>query len=147
MSDYLSIHLLYTFLFFIFLLIPLPSFQIRTSVDSLLRLELENLRISVEGRKRKVKKERKYSAQSSSSSTNFPSIPSTAMSGVSSSSNPSLPSTGEKKTRKKKKKLPRDPTGDRSVESLYGELVSKGVIKKKPDIRLRVFINKHSYWI
>lgn len=57
------------------------------------------------------------------------------------SASSSLPIPNLQKEKKKKRK--RDPTGNRSIESLYGELVSKQIVKKIPFVQLKDFIGVH----
>lgn len=67
--------------------------KIRVAVDEILRVELNNLKMAVEGKKKKGGKP-------------------------------------AKKKKPKKARKNKDPTADRSIESLYGELVSKQIIQK-----------------
>jgi hypothetical protein len=51
----------------------------------------------------------------------------------------------KKKVKKSRKKKNKDPTADRSIESLYGELVSKQIIQKAPEATLQKFLGSFNY--
>eukprot|EP01116_Phalansterium_solitarium_P018485 TRINITY_DN4902_c0_g1_i1.p1 TRINITY_DN4902_c0_g1~~TRINITY_DN4902_c0_g1_i1.p1 ORF type:complete len:633 (+),score=286.29 TRINITY_DN4902_c0_g1_i1:138-2036(+) len=80
--------------------------EIRKKVDEQMREELENLKLSLEGGKKKGKKDKK----------------------------------AKKKKLSRKQKKKRDITANRSIESLYAELVSKDLVKKVPAVFLQDFI-------
>ncbi|XP_053360215.1 dynein regulatory complex protein 11-like [Clarias gariepinus] len=89
--------------------------EIRLQVDELMRQELTNWKFAVEGSKGGKAKP-----------------------------------AGKKKKKKtlksvKKKKKDRDLTADRSIESLYEELVMEGLLKPAHKVKLRDFIGDYSY--
>ncbi|KAB0803382.1 hypothetical protein PPYR_00352 [Photinus pyralis] len=50
-----------------------------------------------------------------------------------------------KKEKKRKKKVPKDPTGHRSIEDLFQELVDNGIIHTYPSAKLSDFLGDYSY--
>lgn len=93
--------------------------EVRIQVDELMRAELKNLKAAVDRDKGKGKKGKK---------------------------------SGKKKKKKKKsgkkgkkKKKEKDLTPDRTMESLYEELVMQGIIVRSPQIRLADFEGEYSY--
>ncbi|XP_053569472.1 dynein regulatory complex protein 11 [Bombina bombina] len=90
--------------------------EIRIQVDELMRQELQNLKLAVDRDKSKKKKGKK---------------------------------SGKKKKKGKKsgkrKKKEKDLTPDRSIDSLYEELVSEGLLIKPKPVKLSDFIGEYSY--
>ncbi|MBN3287535.1 DRC11 protein, partial [Polyodon spathula] len=91
--------------------------EIRVQVDELMRQELKNLKLTVDREKGKKKKGKKG---------------------------------GKKKKKKgkkggKKKKKEKDLTADRTIESLYEELVQEGLLIRPSKTKLADFIGEYSY--
>lgn len=51
----------------------------------------------------------------------------------------------QKKKDKKKKKGKKDPTSERSIESLFAELVSNGILVPCPHLHVRDYMGSSSY--
>ncbi|KAM3857053.1 dynein regulatory complex protein 11 [Diretmus argenteus] len=92
--------------------------EIRVQVDELMRQELKNLRLVVDRDKGKKKKKAKKGGKKK-----------------------------KKKSKKssKKKKKERDLTADRTIESLYEELVLEGFLIRPMNIKLSDYIGEYSY--
>ncbi|KAJ1187789.1 hypothetical protein NDU88_004559 [Pleurodeles waltl] len=91
--------------------------EVRVQVDELMRQELKNLKLAVDREKGKKKKGKKG---------------------------------GKKKKKKgkkggKKKKKEKDLTADRTIDSLYKELVEEGLLIRPQDVRLSDYIGEFSY--
>lgn len=56
---------------------------------------------------------------------------------------PSLSAVQGKKEKKGKKK--KDPTADRSIESLFAELVSNGILQPCPHVHVRDYLGSSSF--
>nr|XP_015214021.1 PREDICTED: IQ and AAA domain-containing protein 1 isoform X2 [Lepisosteus oculatus] len=91
--------------------------EIRIQVDELMRQELKNLKLAVDREKGKKKKGKKGSKKKKKG----------------------------KKGGKKKKKKERDLTADRTIESLYEELVEAGLLVRPLNVRLSDYIGEYSY--
>ncbi|XP_031414007.1 dynein regulatory complex protein 11 [Clupea harengus] len=92
--------------------------EIRVQVDELMRQELKNLKLAVDkdkGKKKKAKKANKKKKKKG------------------------------KKAGKKKKKKERDLTADRTIESLYEELVLEGLLIRPMNVKLAEYIGEYSY--
>ncbi|XP_063067929.1 dynein regulatory complex protein 11 [Engraulis encrasicolus] len=92
--------------------------EIRVQVDELMRQELKNLKLAVDkdkGKKKKAKKTNKKKKKKA------------------------------KKAGKKKKKKERDLTADRTIESLYEELVLEGLLIRPMNVKLSDYIGEYSY--
>ncbi|XP_056607579.1 dynein regulatory complex protein 11 isoform X1 [Triplophysa dalaica] len=92
--------------------------ELRVQVDELMRQELKNLKLVVDRDKGKKKKKGKKSSKKK-----------------------------KKKGRKtgKKKKKEKDLTADRTIESLYKELVLEGIIIRPMNVKLSDYIGEYSY--
>lgn len=92
--------------------------ELRVQVDELMRQELKNLKLVVDRDKGKKKKKGKKSSKKK-----------------------------KKKGRKtgKKKKKEKDLTADRTIESLYEELVLEGIIIRPMNVKLSDYIGEYSY--
>ncbi|KAA0713181.1 IQ and AAA domain-containing protein 1 [Triplophysa tibetana] len=92
--------------------------ELRIQVDELMRQELKNLKLVVDRDKGKKKKKGKKSSKKK-----------------------------KKKGRKtgKKKKKEKDLTADRTIESLYEELVLEGIIIRPMNVKLSDYIGEYSY--
>ncbi|XP_021254470.1 IQ and AAA domain-containing protein 1 isoform X2 [Numida meleagris] len=89
--------------------------EIRVQVDELMQQKLENLKLAVDGEKSSKKKKGRKS---------------------------------EKKKKTGKKKIPEleeDLTPDRTIDSLYRELVEKGVLIKAKPVNLSNYVGEYSY--
>ncbi|XP_069472090.1 dynein regulatory complex protein 11 [Ambystoma mexicanum] len=91
--------------------------EVRVQVDELMRQELKNLKVAVDREKGKKKKGKKG---------------------------------GKKKKKKgkkggKKKKKEKDLTPDRTIDSLYKELVEEGLLIRPQEVRLSDYIGEFSY--
>uniref|UniRef100_A0A672LY53 IQ and AAA domain-containing protein 1-like n=1 Tax=Sinocyclocheilus grahami TaxID=75366 RepID=A0A672LY53_SINGR len=99
----------------LFLSFSISLFQ----VDELMRQELKNLKLVVDRDKGKKKKKVKKSSKKKKKKG--------------------------RKTGKKKKKKEKDLTADRTIESLYEELVMEGFIIRPKNIKLTDYIGEYSY--
>ncbi|KAJ1529199.1 hypothetical protein ONE63_006003 [Megalurothrips usitatus] len=91
--------------------------ELRKTVDHMLRNELERLQAALDrDRARKGKKAKKASKKK-----------------------------GRRGGKKSKKKKERDLTPDRTLESLFEELVANGIIRKYPEVPLSAFRGERSY--
>ena len=91
--------------------------ELRKVVDNMLRQELERLQAALDrDRARKGKKAKKASKKK-----------------------------GRRGGKKSKKKKERDLTPDRTLESLFEELVANGIIRKYPEVPLAAFRGERSY--
>ncbi|KAF4112039.1 dynein regulatory complex protein 11 isoform X2 [Onychostoma macrolepis] len=93
--------------------------ELRVQVDELMRQELKNLKLVVDRDKGKKKKKVKKSGKKKKKKG--------------------------RKTGKKKKKKEKDLTADRTIESLYEELVMEGFIIRPKNIKLSDYIGEYSY--
>ncbi|XP_026117912.1 dynein regulatory complex protein 11 isoform X1 [Carassius auratus] len=93
--------------------------ELRVQVDELMRQELKNLKLVVDRDKGKKKKKVKKSSKKKKKKG--------------------------RKTGKKKKKKEKDLTADRTIESLYEELVMEGFIIRPKNIKLTDYIGEYSY--
>ncbi|XP_055069214.2 dynein regulatory complex protein 11 isoform X1 [Misgurnus anguillicaudatus] len=93
--------------------------ELRVQVDELMRQELKNLKLVVDREKGKKKKKGKKSSKKKKKKG--------------------------RKTGKKKKKKEKDLTADRSIESLYEELVLEGFIIRPMNVKLSDYIGEYSY--
>ncbi|XP_030637612.1 dynein regulatory complex protein 11 [Chanos chanos] len=93
--------------------------EIRVQVDELMRQELKNLKLVVDREKGKKRRKGKKG-------------------------NKKKKKKG-KKGGKKKKKKERDLTADRTIESLYEELVLEGILIRPMTVRLSDYIGEYSY--
>ncbi|KAL7890575.1 hypothetical protein AOLI_G00000510 [Acnodon oligacanthus] len=93
--------------------------EVRVQVDELMRQELKNLKLTVDRDKGKKKKKAKKA-------------------------NKKKKKKG-KKGGKKKKKKEKDLTADRTIESLYEELVLEGILIRPVNIKLSEYIGEYSY--
>ncbi|XP_069841302.1 dynein regulatory complex protein 11 isoform X2 [Dendropsophus ebraccatus] len=91
--------------------------EIRIQVDELMRQELQNLKLSVDRDKNKKKKGKKGGKKKKKG----------------------------KKSGKRKKKKEKDLTPDRTIDSLYEELVAEGLLIKPKPVKLSDFIDEYSY--
>ncbi|MBN3307280.1 DRC11 protein, partial [Amia calva] len=92
--------------------------EVRMQVDELMRQELKNLKLAVDREKGKKKKKGKKGKKKKKKG---------------------------KRSGKKKKKKDRDLTADRSIESLFEELVHEGLLIRPMDVRLSDYIGEYSY--
>ncbi|XP_041936286.1 dynein regulatory complex protein 11 [Alosa sapidissima] len=92
--------------------------EVRVQVDELMRQELKNLKLAVDKEKGKKKKTKKGNKKKKKKG---------------------------KKTSKKKKKKERDLTADRTIESLYEELVLEGLLIRPLNVKLSEYIGEYSY--
>ncbi|KAI2663391.1 Dynein regulatory complex protein 11 [Labeo rohita] len=92
--------------------------ELRVQVDELMRQELKNLKLVVDRDKGKKKKKVKKSSKKKKKG---------------------------RKTGKKKKKKEKDLTADRTIESLYEELVMEGFIIRSKNVKLSDYIGEYSY--
>ncbi|KAJ8410584.1 hypothetical protein AAFF_G00194880 [Aldrovandia affinis] len=92
--------------------------EIRIQVDELMRQELKNLKIAVDRVKEKKKKKGTKSSKKKKKS---------------------------KKSAKKKKRREKDQTADRTIESLYEELVLEGFLIRPMNVKLSEYIGEYSY--
>ncbi|CAJ0964502.1 unnamed protein product [Ranitomeya imitator] len=88
--------------------------EIRIQVDELMRQELQNLKLAVDRDKNKKKKGKKGGKKKKKG----------------------------KKSGKRKKKKEKDLTPDRTIDSLYEELVTEGLLIKPKPVKLSDFIGK-----
>ncbi|KAG9339520.1 hypothetical protein JZ751_023662, partial [Albula glossodonta] len=93
--------------------------EVRVQVDELMRQELKNLKIAVDRVKEKKKKKGKKSSKKKKKKG--------------------------KKSSKKKKRREKDQTADRTIESLYEELVIEGFLIKPMNVKLSEYIGEYSY--
>ncbi|KAL1273093.1 hypothetical protein QQF64_028955 [Cirrhinus molitorella] len=93
--------------------------ELRVQVDELMRQELKNLKLVVDRDKGKKKKKVKKSSKKKKKKG--------------------------RKTGKKKKKKEKDLTADRTIESLYEELVMEGFIIRPKNVKLSDYIGEYSY--
>ncbi|XP_073809094.1 dynein regulatory complex protein 11 isoform X1 [Danio rerio] len=93
--------------------------ELRVQVDELMRQELKNLKLVVDRDKGKKKKKVKKSSKKKKKKG--------------------------RKTGKKKKKKEKDLTADRTIESLYEELVLEGIIIRPMNVKLSDYIGEYSY--
>ncbi|KAG7467435.1 hypothetical protein MATL_G00153700 [Megalops atlanticus] len=93
--------------------------EVRVQVDELMRQELKNLKIAVDRVKEKKKKKGKKGSKKKKKKG--------------------------KKSSKKKKRKEKDQTADRSIESLYEELVLEGFLIKPMNVKLSEYIGEYSY--
>ncbi|XP_073433693.1 dynein regulatory complex protein 11 [Dendrobates tinctorius] len=91
--------------------------EIRIQVDELMRQELQNLKLAVDRDKNKKKKGKKGGKKKKKG----------------------------KKSGKRKKKKEKDLTPDRTIDSLYEELVTEGLLIKPKPVKLSNFIGEYSY--
>ncbi|XP_073489747.1 dynein regulatory complex protein 11 [Aquarana catesbeiana] len=91
--------------------------EIRIQVDELMRQELQNLKLSVDRDKNKKKKGKKGGKKKKKG----------------------------KKSGKRKKKKEKDLTPDRTIDSLYEELVTEGLLIKPKPVKMSDFIAEYSY--
>ncbi|CAN2389127.1 IQ motif containing with AAA domain 1, partial [Pristimantis euphronides] len=91
--------------------------EIRIQVDELMRQELQNLKLAVDRDKNKKKKGKKGGKKKKKG----------------------------KKSGKRKKKKEKDLTPDRTIDSLYEELVTEGLLIKPKPVNLSDFIDEYSY--
>ncbi|XP_077128466.1 dynein regulatory complex protein 11 isoform X3 [Ranitomeya variabilis] len=91
--------------------------EIRIQVDELMRQELQNLKLAVDRDKNKKKKGKKGGKKKKKG----------------------------KKSGKRKKKKEKDLTPDRTIDSLYEELVTEGLLIKPKPVKLSDFIGEYSY--
>ncbi|XP_062383643.1 dynein regulatory complex protein 11 isoform X2 [Sardina pilchardus] len=91
--------------------------EVRVQVDELMRQELKNLKLAVDKDKGKKKKTKKGNKKKKKG----------------------------KKASKKKKKKERDLTADRTIESLYEELVLEGLLIRPMNVKLSEYIGEFSY--
>ncbi|XP_068101429.1 dynein regulatory complex protein 11 isoform X2 [Hyperolius riggenbachi] len=91
--------------------------EIRLQVDELMRLELQNLKLAVDRDKNKKKKGKKGGKKKKKG----------------------------KKSGKKKKKKEKDLTPDRTIDSLYEELVTEGLLIKPKPVKMSDYIEEYSY--
>ncbi|KAM8934134.1 dynein regulatory complex protein 11 [Pelodytes ibericus] len=89
--------------------------EVRIQVDELMRQELQNLKLAVDREKNKKKKAGKKKKK------------------------------GKKSGKRKKKKKEKDLTPDRTIDSLYEELVTEGLLIKPKPVKLSDFIGEYSY--
>ncbi|XP_019378896.1 PREDICTED: IQ and AAA domain-containing protein 1 [Gavialis gangeticus] len=90
--------------------------EIRVQVDELMRQELKNLKLAVDREKDKKKKSGKKKKKK-----------------------------GMKGGRKKKSKKEKDLTPDRTIDSLYKELVEGGLLIKPKTVKLSDYVGEYSY--
>ncbi|KAM9305637.1 dynein regulatory complex protein 11 [Gastrophryne carolinensis] len=90
--------------------------EIRIQVDELMRQELQNLKLAVDRDKSKKKKGKKGGKKKKK---------------------------GKKSGKKKKKE--KDLTPDRTIDSLYEELVTEGLLIKPKPVKMSDFIDEYSY--
>ncbi|KAI4888903.1 hypothetical protein NFI96_032048 [Prochilodus magdalenae] len=93
--------------------------EVRVQVDELMRQELKNLKLTVDRDKGKKKKKAKKA-------------------------NKKKKKKG-KKGGKKKKKKEKDLTADRTIESLYEELVLEGILIRPLNIKLSEYLGEYNY--
>ncbi|XP_076159046.1 dynein regulatory complex protein 11 isoform X2 [Alosa pseudoharengus] len=91
--------------------------EVRVQVDELMRQELKNLKLAVDKEKSKKKKTKKGNKKKKKKG---------------------------KKASKKKKKKERDLTADRTIESLYEELVLEGLLIRPINVKLSEYIGSQS---
>ncbi|XP_044159919.1 dynein regulatory complex protein 11 isoform X1 [Bufo gargarizans] len=91
--------------------------EIRIQVDELMRQELQNLKLAVDRDKNKKKKGKKGGKKKKKG----------------------------KKSGKRKKKKEKDLTPDRTIDSLYEELVTERLLVKPKPVKLSDFIGEYSY--
>ncbi|XP_053327352.1 dynein regulatory complex protein 11 [Spea bombifrons] len=91
--------------------------EIRIQVDELMRQELQNLKLAVDREKNKKKKGKKGGKKKKKG----------------------------KKSGKKKKKKEKDLTPDRTIDSLYEELVTEGLLIKPRPVKLSDIVGEYSY--
>ncbi|XP_039351904.1 dynein regulatory complex protein 11 isoform X1 [Mauremys reevesii] len=89
--------------------------EIRVQVDELMRQELKNLKLAVDREKDKKRKKGKKGGKK------------------------------KKKKGKKKKKKEKDLTPDRTIDSLYKELVEEGLLIKSKTVKLSDYVGEYSY--
>ncbi|XP_051986459.1 dynein regulatory complex protein 11 isoform X1 [Xyrauchen texanus] len=94
--------------------------EVRVQVDELMRQELKNLKLVVDREKGKKKKKVKKSSKKKKKK-------------------------GRKTGKKKKTKKEKDLTADRTIESLYEELVLEGFIIRPMNVKLSDYIGAYSY--
>ncbi|KAM4602204.1 dynein regulatory complex protein 11 [Polymixia lowei] len=92
--------------------------EVRVQVDELMRQELKNLKVAVDRDKAKKRKKTKKGNKKKKKS---------------------------KKISKKKKKKERDLTADRTIESLYEQLILEGFLIRPMNIKLSDYIGEYSY--
>lgn len=103
--------------------------EIRTQVDELMRQELKNLKLAVDREKGKGKKGKKGKK-----------------SGKKSGKKKKKKKSGKKSGKKGKKgKKEKDLTPDRTMESLYEELVREGILIRCPKFALKDYLGDYSY--
>ncbi|XP_066521553.1 dynein regulatory complex protein 11 isoform X1 [Hoplias malabaricus] len=93
--------------------------EIRVQVDELMRQELKNLKFTVDRDKGKKKKKAKKASKKKKKKG--------------------------KKGGKKKKKKEKDLTADRTIESLYEELVLEGILIRPLNIKLSDYLGEYSF--
>ncbi|XP_036425688.1 dynein regulatory complex protein 11 [Colossoma macropomum] len=93
--------------------------EVRVQVDELMRQELKNLKLTVDRDKGKKKKRAKKASKKKKKKG--------------------------KKGGKKKKKKEKDLTADRTIESLYEELVLEGILIRPANIKLSEYLGEYSY--
>lgn len=101
--------------------------EVRVQVDELMRQELKNLKLAVDRDKGKKGKKGK--------------------SGKKSGKKKKKGKGGKKSGKKggKKKKKEKDLTADRTIESLYEELVREGILIRYPKVQLHEYVGEYSY--
>ncbi|KAK6325599.1 hypothetical protein J4Q44_G00049410 [Coregonus suidteri] len=97
--------------------------EVRVQVDELMRQELKNLKLAVDREKGKKKKNTKKKGKKGGKKKK----------------------KKGKKGSKKKKKKEKDLTADRTLESLYEELVLEGILIRPMNIKLSEYIGEFSY--
>ncbi|KAG9277922.1 IQ and AAA domain-containing protein 1 [Astyanax mexicanus] len=93
--------------------------EVRVQVDELMRQELKNLKLTVDREKGKKKKKTKKANKKKKKKA--------------------------KKGGKKKKKKEKDLTADRTIESLYEELVLEGILTRPHNVKLSEYLGEYSY--
>uniref|UniRef100_UPI003AAA3AAD dynein regulatory complex protein 11 n=1 Tax=Centroberyx gerrardi TaxID=166262 RepID=UPI003AAA3AAD len=93
--------------------------EVRVQVDELMRQELRSLKLVVDRDKGKKKKKAKKGSKKKKKKS--------------------------KKSSKKKKKKERDLTADRSIESLYEELILEGFLIRPMNVKISDYIGEYSY--
>ncbi|XP_029930624.1 dynein regulatory complex protein 11 isoform X2 [Myripristis murdjan] len=94
--------------------------EVRVQVDELMRHELRNLKLVVDRDKGKKKKKAKKGSKKKKKKS-------------------------KKSSKKKKKKKEKDLTADRTIESLYEELILEGFIIQPMNVKLSDYIGEYSY--
>ncbi|XP_056157558.1 dynein regulatory complex protein 11, partial [Lampris incognitus] len=92
--------------------------EVRIQVDELMRQELKNLKMAVERDKGQKKKKKGKKGGNKMK---------------------------KKTTKRKKKKIDRDLTADRTIESLYEDLILEGFLMQPMNIKLSDYIGEYSY--